>query len=535
MPISGHNISCVLYKKETEPTIKINNYSKVHSETKIKIFIPNFTKTFGDTEVSVAIIKTYFRKPTIISEISLDISCTAWDPSSLVHDADTRNANALYDYTPITSQYQKNLSNPNWEEKIGSEFNLKFPIDQDLVLANDNYIIVKINSYDIGYIPNVDQIICHINNQPQTCFAFSKILETSNNPDWIIIDIIGLSSMNISKPNDDLIEIFNLVYPRYTLPAGSCNFLTVEVVGNDNQFVGMRTISPNTCVPTPKPGTYKNIVMNIDKKRKQEIDVTYTFKFVQEHELPDKSVVELKFPNAVPELEYNLKVTFPPIQIEHPNFEDIAIDDKITVDYTTNVITIRNIKGIKAGIEYTIIVRGMRNPSTESPLTDWDIKTYYISNLYQIDEYVQFYRIPEPGIAFNHNYEPGTMAVNSITAFPTNQEAIATYSLSIVPQTKLKPQSKIYIIFPSQFESIPLNPSCIVGGGIKTFSSCIASVKEIELTLDSPYNTGVINIQILDITNPPVTKIDNFEIYSFYDGSIVDETKPQTKDSRKLT
>jgi hypothetical protein len=131
-------------------------------------------------------------------------------------------------------------------------------------------------------------------------------------------------------------------------------------------------------------------------------------------------------------------------------------------------------------------------------------------------------------------YAIETMSFNSVSAFPTNQAEVATYTFAFMLQTKLPIGAEIHIRFPSEYPTLPLSPECFVSGGLTTFSHCVTVGTELIVIMDSTYNTDVIYLQLSGITNPMVSTTGSFEGYTFYDGSTVDETKAATATSRTL-
>lgn len=68
-----------------------------------------------------------------------------------------------------------------------------------------------------------------------------------------------------------------------------------------------------------------------------------------------------------------------------------------------------------------------------------------------------------------------------------------------------------------------------------TFETCYKLVNEIIVRLDASYNTDVIYLKISGITNPDIATTSSFEIYTTYDGTTMDETKPDTATSRMVS
>lgn len=71
-------------------------------------------------------------------------------------------------------------------------------------------------------------------------------------------------------------------------------------------------------------------------------------------------------------------------------------------------------------------------------------------------------------------------------------------------------------------------------GGLQTFEICYRLADEIIIRLDTAYITDTIILTIKGVRNPDVLKTGSFKIYSFYDGSVVDETTEATATQRQV-
>lgn len=274
-------------------------------------------------------------------------------------------------------------------------------------------------------------------------------------------------------------------------------------------------------VPVSRPFT--KYTLNVDKKRRLEIDVTYTFSFICPVSIPDGGSVILTLPT-----NYNLIASFPPVSIQYPEFDDLSATQKLTHIYTANTITIFNIKQVYKNNEFRIIIKGMRNPDVSATMNTFFIKV--LSNNFLVANQDNFI-----AVTLEPPFTPSKIDILSISTFPSNRQVEADYTFAFMPTTKLPVGSEIHIRFPADYTDLPQNPLCSVAGGVNTFDLCYKLVNEVIMKLDSEYFTDPIYIKVAGVSNPNVAKTSAFVIYTYFDGLVVDETKPETLEIRKVS
>ena len=161
--------------------------------------------------------------------------------------------------------------------------------------------------------------------------------------------------------------------------------------------------------------------LNLDKKRREEVDATYTFTFTPTNEIPDDGTIVLTLPT-----EYNLIASFPKVEITYPELSDESLTNKITHTYSANVLTINNLGSHPAKVPFRIIIKGVRNPAVGSLLTGFSIKTQLNGN--DINVATNFLSITLDSV-----FTPGTLLSNYIKAFPTNNGVFADYTFNFTP------------------------------------------------------------------------------------------------------
>ena len=178
-----------------------------------------------------------------------------------------------------------------------------------------------------------------------------------------------------------------------------------------------------------------SVTLNVDKKRRDEVDVTYTFTFVPTNDIPDGGTVILTLPT-----DYNLIASFPPVRISYPEFQNLNSQVSVSHFYTSRVIQINNMAKHPREVPFRIIVEGMRNPSSggviPSVLAAADEKFNIVTQLQGniINERLNFITLTLTG-----PYSPGVILCNEISLFPTNVLVISDYTFKFTPQTKLSP------------------------------------------------------------------------------------------------
>jgi hypothetical protein len=252
---------------------------------------------------------------------------------------------------------------------IYQEFWVTSTLPNASTFANGDMMIMQLKTYDTGFVPDENQIVSSIDGIYLTTYSFPAI-------DWIIC--INKTGVGITTTPTSKVKIENLIWPRYVY----------EWTASAANRVYIRWIDSTTFLNTPMPpyhlaawpnasvtvagGTFTGALLNIDKKRRNEIDCTYTFSWIPEHDMPSGTKVTLTLPT-----HYNLKASYPRIKIITPNFEDHTTALPLTTTYTRNTVSISNVKEFQAGTRFYIIISGMRNPDFNGVLNGWEIQTQY--------------------------------------------------------------------------------------------------------------------------------------------------------------
>ena len=405
------------------------------------------------------------------------------------------------------------------QQGVGTDFNIFNPPYYASELDPYTRILFKFRTYDTGFVPPEGHSTCRIDNEPWNCYQFQGL-------DWIYGKLDGMNGAKLTVKVEtktqqaSTLYINNLRWPRYK-PAPSAD-PSYEMGILETNYIWQKIIR-YPAFPEPTVNPFISCTLNVDKKRRQAVDSTYTFTFIPTDPVPEGGTVILTLPTA-----YNMIASFPRVQILYPEFFDRAANAKLSHTFTSNTITISNMAEHPEKVAFRIIIKGMRNPEIATPLSGFSIQVKL--NGFQINEQLNFLSVTL-GAAFT----PGVVLSNSISLFPTNQLVYADYTFAFTPETKLSVGSEIHIVFPSEYVSLPQTPDCVISGGLLTFESCEKLANDIVIKLDTEYITDTIYFTVKKIQNPAVTTSNEFKIYTFYDGSQVDNTDTTPVAQRKVT
>lgn len=504
-PITGYNINCTFYTGAV-PTIRITNFKIVAVGENVKIFIPDLENPGKKFKATIRIVTKQNRLFTEISNVNAEFEVATFSTAIADITTDVNKDTGFYD--AITSK------------KVSSDFSIDFKVKIHDTFVSGSRIYFKFPRYDTGFIPEEGHVTCGFDDARFNCYQYSEIglvYGQLASDQSIVVEMITTppASEKYSRT-----YLYNLRWPRY-VPAGGSN-MTIEmgIIKSDGTW-HYRLIYPT--LDLPEANTLVSSKLNVDKKRKKEVDSTYTFTFVPTNNIPEGATVVLTLPE-----QYNLIASSPRVTISYPEFQDISSTKKVTHTYTSRQITINNMAQHPEKVQFRIIIKGVRNPDYSNELQGFKISI--LLNSLVVNEKDDFLRIT----LSTNPFTPGVILIDKISLFPTNNLAYSDYTFSFTPQTKLSVGSEIHIVYPSDYINLPQSPDCTVTGGIQTFESCESLGNEIIIRLDTAYITDVISIRVKNVQNPGNEKTQAFEIYTFYDGSIVDETNSETSSFRQI-
>lgn len=308
-------------------------------------------------------------------------------------------------------------------------------------------------------------------------------------------------------------------WPRIEVPLAGPLLLTVVTKLKDSS---QRYLYPELI--TPVPSLFSRAILTIDKNTRLAIDVRYTFIFSNKEEIPNGSTLILTVPTY-----YNLITTTPAVRVSYPDFVDASPTAKLSNFFSSNKVQISNIGKLPKGSTFRVILNGMSNPDVGDVMDQWTGEVLY--NEYSLIRHANFY-----SISLENPSTYSILQLKSLDIFPTNAATKARYAVTIQPKVKLSVGSEIQIQFPDQYKVIPSIPDCSIDGGMKTFTSCIQVLNSIVFTIDTDYDVsaGEITLIINSVLNPDRGLTDSFEIYTKYDGVILERTDPNDTTNRTV-
>ena len=372
--------------------------------------------------------------------------------------------------------------------------------------ANSN-IIISLPFYDIGWIPVGGGVTCAIVGIPVQC-------QTYANFDWILIQTQTL----ISKTTQNIWTFNNLQVPTYANNA--LGIIQIRVLDGAS-FIELYIINEQT-FPTPTTPQLLTAIILAPIKGTGYVNCPYSFQFKALNAIFAGSVIIITFPS-----NYNLLGSNPSVSFSSPQLTSISL--LLSIKFTAiNIqqLQITNFNTIPAQNTFSIQVNGLKNPITGSTSTGWNIQITY--NNFLVTNKLSF-----DSFSFTSTFKSGTIIFNNITAFPTNANQLADYTISFTPRTTIPIGGKILITFPSgQFKVLPSPPSCYISGGVSTFLSCTLQGTTFVIVMDSSYDSGGLLVLITDLMNPDMGTTDGFTISTYYDGVYLDQTDTTTLTDR---
>lgn len=495
-PITGFNINCTLIPG-VSPVIRITNYQEVQAGANVLVYIPNVRNPNRWFDLTTRLVTKQNRLYNIISSEVLSFDSQHNGQTGL--NANIPFAFGFYTFT---------------NNKVSTDFNFNNLVSYADTLPPNTRILFKFPKFDVGFVPEEGHVTCRVDTMAFNCYQFSGL-------DWVYGQLASYQTMNMisTATQKSVLYISNLRWPRYRPTIAVTQNFIMEIYNSNFQY---RKIVTYPVFDVVNANDFSKITLNVDKKRREEVDATYTFTFVPKNDIPAGGTVVLTLPTA-----FNLIASFPRVSITYPEFQDLSDTVKVSHFYTSRSITVNNMAEHPEGVAFRIIISGVRNPGVNTAISGFDIVTELQGN--KINEQLGFITMTLSG-----PFTPGVILADEIDLFPTNNLVYADYTFKFTPQTKLSVGSQIHIKFPSDYTNLPQSPDCSVNGGLQTFESCLKLADEIIIKLDTPYITDQIILKVKGIQNPNVALTQSFEIYSFYDGSIVDETGSSTASQRQV-
>ena len=483
LPLLSMTLGCYLYP--SIGAIQLKNFQSIPIGTICRIYFPKLIVQAGSIDINL--IKMANRVPLVLNTLNAAVTTSA---PTVITPGSISSA-----YT-FSSTFVSNI------------FDLSFNIDPSQPITNTDYLLIKLPTYDIGYLQDLSMVTCFLqqNGNAATptpkayqCIKFAII-------DWILIIVTD----NFPNTPTTTLYIHNLKWPRYAKMTGVPVYITHYTLNVEAEVNQYQTFD---VYYVPASNDFYSAAMSIQKKGKGYPDCEYLFKFKALNAIPDGGSVILTFPS-----DYSLQSSFPSPQFFANQFSGYN-GNPLVFTPVANVLTISNIAAFPKQSLFTIKITGVQNPSPSvDTSTGWSIETNYGGNTINKRANFDFF-------LYGSEYNPGTIIFNSVTAFPQNANVLAVYAIEFTPNTAIPALGLIVITFPpAQFNNLPSNPVCGISGGLVTFSSCTLSGTSLTIVTDTAYTTGSLIVTIKDVPNPEAGLTDGFVIYTFYDNNFLDTT-----------
>ena len=509
-PIVGTSINCTVYPDTTSSgvvNVFVENYAEVAVGGQVLILVPHIANPRGAITFGIRIITKQLRLLTISSSISSAFTFL---------DRNLGGFNSTVVATPGVDYISTD------KKKIYETFQATFQASVLLNVVASTRILMDLPKYDVGLLPNEGVVTCSLLGTPYTCYQFG------NGLDWIYGSLAPDQPTLAVKPTSPWL-VTNLVWPRSVTTTMTRPWIVwlanLDTSVTPNIYTLTRVFNYPS-IPSPVSTQCTKAILNVDKKWRRQVDVTYTFIFRCPNDIPAGATVQLTLPS-----QYNLLASFPAMQLIVPEFTGIGPSQPLGNVTTANTVTIFNVARVFNNTEFRIILKGIRNPTFSGVMNSFNLFIKLNGN--DVSYYNNIAAVTLDNST--STYPVGLLDMSKITVFPINRQVEADYTFAIVPQTKLSTGAEIHIIFPSEYSSLPQNPNCFVSGGINTFETCSKLGNEIIMKLNSNYNTGTIFIMVTGITNPDFAKTSSFEAYTYYDGSIIDQTRTASAAFRTIS
>jgi hypothetical protein len=139
------------------------------------------------------------------------------------------------------------------------------------------------------------------------CYQFSGL-------DWVYGQLANYQTMPMISTvlQKSVLYISNVRWPRYKPTVQPADLFIMEIYRPDFRY---RKIIEYPKFDHVDYNDFESISLNVDKKRRSEVDSTYTFTFVPKNDIPAGGTVYLRL-----DPQFNLIASFPRVTITYPEF-----------------------------------------------------------------------------------------------------------------------------------------------------------------------------------------------------------------------
>jgi len=242
--------------------------------------------------------------------------------------------------------------------EVSTYFNITFNTPMNVGGASPGTMLIELPYYDTGFVPFDNSIRCLIGATLVNCIKYE------------LADFIAIP-LSFNYVANTAITIRNLRYPRYQ----KVNLQPYVTFINTatNQIGARRT---QVVLPTASVPEFQTATILVDKKDKGAVDATYQLVFTPYNEIPEGASVKITLPST-----YDLLASDPAITFGQSGLTDISTTQTISYSASILSLTVTNFQAIPALSSFSIIMYGVKNPSSASVSQTWVAEVYYLNSL----------------------------------------------------------------------------------------------------------------------------------------------------------
>lgn len=481
-PQIGDELVCKLVQG-IEPSFQVINYKSAMKGDKICILIPNFKVLDGNTKIKITVVKKIRRAFYELGTTTLAVSTSG-----------TLSPTTLVDYTSVSSSFY-DVTN----HAVDGAFDLTFDMKLIMMISAEQSIIIMLPTYGEGFCTS-QPIKCILQGTILPCNCVQKV-------SWILIELGKNDEISTA---DSTISISGLRWPSYV----NTDMGSVKIrVSSSNDLTQQFYSYPIFDQATP----YSFVSAELMSELKIDtVDSTYSFEFMLPIPILRGQKLTIDFPFV-----YDLTKSSPAVRVQSTDLtsrlqasSNNSSTLRLNYFLSANQMTIHDMPEFPANKTLRVEMLGVYSPNFEFKLSNFNVKLLTTNNfLIAIqNNFASFYfQKADPVAEINFSL---------LSAIPLNADAYATYTFEFIIPNILSKGTYILFQFPEQYIYLPAEPECQVGGTLKSFKRCFASLGSIILELDADISTGEARFIVKRIKNPDKGLTSYFSIRTEYDSKV---------------
>lgn len=490
--VLGETLECTLDFSSTSKIGKIimRKFQEISAGTFVKVRFPNF---LNPNKTLTLTVKTFSKQDRIWSQLNLQ--SVNYTPGAASSVTSTTVANSQYTFSGLSVPVINTVVNLNFNSGFTSS------------TALGSVILIQLPT---DWIPNSDvaaNISCNIAGNVKACIGYEEV-------NWITIELSSSDQILATDLNWTLSNIQTPIINNTSPGSMVISVITNNVVNN----VYQQNTFPISTTPA-----FADSTLIVPNKGLGFIDASYTITLRLKNPIPQGSSIAIEFST-----DLNLLKSSPSVYFGSSTLVDISALQPVTYTAAIAKLTVTNFAAIAANTVISITAYGIKNPSSGTLSTGWNVYINYNSGTIA-------YEMNFDQFAYTTAFSSGNIVYKSISSYPCNADEYADTTIAFTPQTGIPVGGQILITFPTEYKALPTTPDCYVTGGFTTFQSCVLSGSTITITTDTQYTTGGLSIMIRNVLNPDAGTTSGFNVTTMYDGVYLDTTDASSTVGRVLT